>query len=178
MLDQFSRGIVRGHGLLRRVAGRRLDGAGLLLVAKRDRLARDVLLASLIDREVARCGAKVEAADGAGNGDTPQDRFVRTLMDAFAELERALIRARTRSALAVKKARGERIGSLQYGFDLGDDGKTLVRNEAEQAIITKVKQLRAEGVPNRRIAIVLADEGKMSRNGRIFASMQLSRMCR
>ena len=153
-------------------------GAGLLLVAKRDRLARDVLLASLIDREVARCGAKVEAADGAGNGDTPQDRFVRTLMDAFAELERALIRARTRSALAVKKARGERIGSLQYGFDLGDDGKTLVRNEAEQAIITKVKQLRAEGVPNRRIAIVLADEGKMSRNGRIFASMQLSRMCR
>ena len=53
-----------------------------------------------------------------------------------------------------------------------------MRNEDEQAIIAKVKQLRAEGVPNRRIAIALAAEGRMSRNGRIFASMQLSRMCR
>ena len=50
--------------------------------------------------------------------------------------------------------------------------------EAEQAIISRVKQLRADGVPNRKIAVALAVEGKLSRNGRIFASMQLSRMCR
>jgi len=33
-------------------------------------------------------------------------------VDVFAQYERAVIRARTRAALGVKKARGERVGSV------------------------------------------------------------------
>ena len=48
--------------------------------------------------------------------------------DAAAAYERALIRARTKAALAVKKARGESTGTPRYGLSLGGDGKRLVPN--------------------------------------------------
>jgi DNA invertase Pin-like site-specific DNA recombinase len=38
------------------------------------------------------------------------------IMDAAAAYERALIRARTKAALAAKRARGERSGEVPYGF--------------------------------------------------------------
>lgn len=147
--------------------------AGLLLVAKRDRLARDVLLAAMIDREVARCGAKVEAADGAGNGDSPNDRFMRTVMDAFAELERAMIRSRTKSALSVKRARGERVGGIPFGMALGPGGKTLVPNEAEMATLARARQLVADGRSLQKTAVILANEGRLSRKGTPFHPQSL-----
>jgi hypothetical protein len=44
-------------------------GAGVLVVAKRDRLARDVYVAATIERAVASGGARVVSADGTANGD-------------------------------------------------------------------------------------------------------------
>ena len=46
----------------------------------------------------------------SGNGDGPEHALPRNIVAAFAEYERALIRARTRAALAVKRARSERVG--------------------------------------------------------------------
>src|SRR5437016_1706481 len=92
-------------------------GAGVILVAKRDRLARDPMVAAVAESLAARAGAVVVSADGAGNGDDPGAVLMRRMVDAFAEYERALIRARTRSALAVKRGRGERISRhVPYGF--------------------------------------------------------------
>ena len=41
---------------------------------------------------------------------------MRRIVDAFAEYERLVIKARTRAALAVKRTRGERIDGIPYGF--------------------------------------------------------------
>ena len=50
----------------------------------------------------------------------------------FAELERAMIRERTRSALGVKRSRGERISRhAPFGWDFGPTGN-LVENPGEQ----------------------------------------------
>jgi hypothetical protein len=49
------------------------------LVAKRDRIARDVLLAGDIERAVEKAGARVVSASGEGNGDSPADVFMRGL---------------------------------------------------------------------------------------------------
>lgn len=43
-------------------------------------------------------------------------------MTCRAEMERNLTRERTRSAMAVKKANGQRMGSTPYGYDLADVG--------------------------------------------------------
>ena len=83
----------------RRRGGRSRGGAAL---------ARDVVVSGMVDRLVERVGGKVLSADG--NGDGPEHALRRNIVAAFAEYERALIRARTRAALAVKRARSERVG--------------------------------------------------------------------
>src|ERR1035438_2370252 len=70
-----------------------IQGAGVLVVARRDRIARDGVLAGEIEREVARAGARLVSATGEGNGDSPADAFLRTVIDGAAPDERGLIRA-------------------------------------------------------------------------------------
>ena len=105
-------------GLLAALSALREHGAGLLLVAKRDRVARDVGVAIAVERAASTAGAVLVSVDGTGNGDSPADAFMRTIVSGAAAYERDLIRARTKAALAVKAGRGERVGSIPYGFTL------------------------------------------------------------
>jgi DNA invertase Pin-like site-specific DNA recombinase len=151
-------------------------GAGVLVVAKRDRLARDVYVAATIERAVAQGGARVVTADGTANGDTPADAFMRTILDGAAAYERALIRARTKAALGAKAARGERTGEVAYGYHLAADGIRIEADEAEQAVLAAVRELRAAGLSHRAIVQALADRGLVSRSGRAFGQTQIARM--
>src|ERR1019366_2531424 len=76
------------------LASLREHGAGVLVVAKRDRIARDVMLTAMVERAAGSVGAAVVSAAGEGNGTTPADQFMRTVIDGAAQYERALIRAR------------------------------------------------------------------------------------
>lgn len=150
-------------------------GAGVLVVAKRDRLARDVAIAAMIEKATLAAGAKVVSADGAGNGDSPADAFMRTLLDGAAAYERALIRARTKAALGAKRARGERAGGVPYGFTADDAGR-LSPCAAEQAIVSVVAELRAAGMPLRAIVIELGRRELVSRTGRPLQLTQVARL--
>jgi DNA invertase Pin-like site-specific DNA recombinase len=163
-------------GLVAALASLRELGAGVLVVAKRDRIARDVVLTAGVERAVAQSGATVVSAAGEGNGDTPADGFMRTVIDGAAAYERALIRARTKAALGAKAAKGERIGELPYGYRLAADGEHLEADEAEQAVLAAVGALRAAGLSQRAIVAELAARGLMSRAGRSFAKTQVARM--
>lgn len=154
--------LVAALGELRAIA------AGVLVVAKRDRLARDVYVAATIERALAQSGARVVTADGTANGQTPADAFMRTILDGAAAYERALIRARTRAALAAKRAKGERTGECPYGYTVADDGTTLVADVAEQAVRAEVRELRAAGLSYRAIVGALRSRGFLSRGGRAF----------
>ena len=141
-------------------------GAGVLLVAKRDRLARDVMVAAMAERLVARAGAGIVTADGTGNGDTPEALLMRRMVDCFAEYERAIIRARTTAALAVKKSKGERVGQVPFGYHLAADGVHLEADDDEQRVISMVKQLRADGLSLRAVATHLNDHGVPARGSK------------
>src|SRR6185436_18396957 len=56
--------------LVAALAELRTANAGVLIVLRRDRLARDVATAIAIERAVEMCGARVRSADGVGDGDT------------------------------------------------------------------------------------------------------------
>lgn len=142
-----------------------LERGGVLLVAKRDRVARDVLVSAMVERLVERKGARVLACDGAGEADGPEGQLMRRMLDAFAEFERAIIRQRTSAALAAKRARGERTGSVRYGYSLADDGTTLVPNDAEQAVLARITELSAAGRSLRAIAADLNEQGLRTRRG-------------
>jgi DNA invertase Pin-like site-specific DNA recombinase len=155
----------------------RAVGAGVLVIAKRDRLARDVYIAATIERAVSQCGARVIAADGTANGDTAADAFMRTILDGAAAYERALIRSRTRAALAAKRAKGERVGTVPFGFDSTADG-VLVPNAAEQVIIAEARALRASGMTVRAVVYALAARGFTSRKGRALGASQVHALVR
>jgi DNA invertase Pin-like site-specific DNA recombinase len=161
-------------GLMAAIESVRIEGAGLLVVSRRDRLARDVLTAALVERLCERAGARVVGADGTGNGEGPEAGLLRTLLDAFAQYERALIRGRTKAALAVLKSQGRRTGGIPYGMRC-EDGR-LVADPAEQAAVARARELRGEGRSLRRIARDLVEEGRRPRSGREWAIQTIRRL--
>jgi DNA invertase Pin-like site-specific DNA recombinase len=168
--------IDRRPGLLAALDALAEHGAGVLAVAKRDRLARDTMIAAMAERLAERAGARIVSAAGEGEGDDPASKLMRTMIDAFAEYERALIKARTRAALAVKAARGEKVGGVQtYGAAEGIDAE---RADCEREILAIVAELRAAGMPIRAIAAELAARGFRTRKGGAIQSTQVARIIR
>jgi len=143
----------------------RSSGAGLLVAAKRDRIARDVVVAATVEQMAREAGARVATADGVAVEDTPEGMLLRGLMDLFAQYERAVIRARTRAALAVKRSKG-----LQYtrraplGFRF-EDGRVM-EDAAERDMLARVREMKNRGFSLARVAGILNAEGTRCRGGR------------
>ena len=170
-------GIDHRPGLAAALNDVRARCAGWLVVAKRDRIARDVMLAGAVDKAVKAAGGRMASADGAPVGDEPAEVMQRQIGDVFAQYERAIIAARTRAALAVKKARGERVGTVPYGFRVTEDGKTLEPHIEEQEVIAAACVLRERGETLRHIAALLGQSGYKSRKGTAFTHIQVAKMC-
>jgi len=149
-------------------------GAGVLLVAKRDRLARDVEVGAVAERMAERLGARVLSADGAGNGDGPEHELMRNLIGCFAAYERALVAARTKAALRVKKAKGQRVGAIPLGYRLADDGVSLEKDPHEQEAIALAHELREGGLSLRAIDRELRRRGFRPRGGKAWHVQTLS----
>ena len=150
--------------------------AGRLVVQKRDRLARDVVIAASIERAAQQVGAVVIAADGLGNGDDPAARLQRGILDLFAEHERAIIRARTKTALAAKRNRGEMTSKPRYEFKLAADGVHVEPDPTEQAVVAQVLSLREAGVSLLGIVRRLKYSGITGRTGQPLGLTQIARL--
>lgn len=150
----------------------------VLLVAKRDRLARDPMVTAMVERMAQRAGARVVSAAGEGtDGDSPTDVLMRRIVDAFAEYERLLIGQRTKAALKAIRSSGRKTGGdVPYGFQLGADGRTLEPCASEQRVIARVRELRAAGLSQRAIAADLTAAGLLARTGKPFVNVQVGRM--
>jgi len=143
-----------------------LKKGDVLLVAKRDRLGRDPIVVAMIERSIERKGASIKSAAGEGtDGDNPADVLMRRMIDAFAEYERLILKARTKAALKAKKERAQRTGSVPYGYSVNPENeKELIENEDEQQAIEIIKELRDRGVTLRKIATHLQLAGYKSRS--------------
>ena len=86
----------RRPGLLAALECMAKSRAGWLVAAKRDRFARDVIIAAQLERLVSRDGGQLVSADGASDGDSPEATLMRRIIDCMSEYERCLIRGRTR----------------------------------------------------------------------------------
>lgn len=82
--------------------------------------------------------------------------------------------ALTSAALRAKVARGEHVGRPRYGWRV-EDGE-LVAIEAEQVVVQKAVDLRAQGLTLRAVSAALADSGMVSRTGRPFGPSQVRSM--
>lgn len=149
-------------GLMAALEDLKVHGAGLLVVAKRDRLARDVMKSAMAEARAESLGARIVSAAGEGDGTDPAAKLMRTIIDAFAEYERLIISARTKAALAVKKTKAERVGGVPYGFS--DVDGQLIANDVERAVIAQARELSSKGVSFRGICAAFKAEGVVFRN--------------
>lgn len=153
-------------GLVAALQALRTEGAGLLVAARRDRIARDVVVAATIERLALDAGALVATADGVSLEATPEGALMRGLLDLFASYERSVIRARTKAALAAKRARGERVAGrppLGFRYEAG----RLIEDASEKALLGRAREMRTRGLSLARIAQVLTAQGVRLRGGRI-----------
>ncbi|HMF12054.1 MAG TPA: recombinase family protein [Gemmataceae bacterium] len=164
-------GISGGKPLASRTAGSQLLAAvrkrkAVVIVAKLNRLFRSAADAPTVIADFDKKGIQPEATAEDFDTSSPYGRAMAQMASVLAELERAMIRERARSATNVKRSRGERIsGHAPFGWDFGRGGR-LVRNAREQKIIPRERRLRAEGLSYRGIAARLDADGVRPKRGR------------
>lgn len=166
------------RGLLNALASLRAHRGASLVVLRRDRVARDVMLSCIVEAAVTKASGTgvILSVSGEGNGTTPADQFMRTVVDGAAQYERALIRSRTRAALAELRSKGLKTGGgVPFGYISQDTvhGRTLVQSPAEQATIRQARELRALGLSWCAVARRL---GASPRTGKTFQALQVQRM--
>jgi DNA invertase Pin-like site-specific DNA recombinase len=132
-------GVSGGKALATRPAGARLlaemkKSKPILVVAKFDRLFRSVADAAQTIADFDKKGIELVAiAEGS------------QMASVFAELERAMIRERTKAAMNVKRGRNERMShEIPFGWDEGAEG-ILVWNDRKQRAITWTRQWQRDG---------------------------------
>jgi DNA invertase Pin-like site-specific DNA recombinase len=108
VFEEKASGASRARPELARAVAR-VGRGDILVVARIDRLARSLVhLLEVIER-VEAVGGHFKSLRDPIDTATPQGRFALQVLGAAAELERALIRERTRAGLRAAKARG-RVG--------------------------------------------------------------------
>lgn len=143
-----------------------LEKDDCLVVAKRDRLGRDVIVNAMIESAVTRKKAHLVSASGDFKNDSdPASILMKRMIDSFAEYERLIIGVRTKAAMQVKKARNERAGYIPYGKRLAADKIHLEDDEEEQYNLQLMRQMRREGKVLRDVAIEMNELERFNRLG-------------
>ena len=138
---------------------------GVLVVYSLSRLARSTRDAIGIAERLAKAGADLVSLSEDLNTTTASGKLIFRILAVLAEFERDIIAERTRTALGHKRAKSERVGQVPYGLRLADDGRTLVKDEAERRALADVRRLRSEGWSLRGIAAELTRRGVPTKNG-------------
>ena len=153
------------HCKLRRVSS--------VVIPSLDRLSRDVRLAENLFWQFERCGVRVLIADMPNyNSQDRREVLIRQIREAIAEDNRKEIIER------LLKGRQERVrkghhpgGNVPYGYRR--EGKTLVPNDREAAVVRTIFETRQRGIPVSDIVALLNGQGFERRNGNPWTQRQV-----
>lgn len=140
---------------------------GGVVVARLDRLSRNVRdWNELIDEHFNdKTGHRLYSVADSVDTSTATGRMILNVLMTVAQWQRETIVEKTKSALQAKIERGERCGTLKYGYDLAADGVKLVANAYEQNVIRFMQRLKGEGKSFRKIARTLSQRGIKTKSG-------------
>jgi site-specific DNA recombinase len=139
-----------------------------VIVAKLDRLTRSVRdLADMLERFERRDVALMSVSESLDTR-SAAGRLVLNVMMSVAQWEREAIGERTREALRHKRAQGQRVGNVPYGYCLADDGRRLERLDDEQNVLATIRALHGDGRSLRSIASELNEKGARTRSGALW----------
>lgn len=139
-----------------------------LVIHKLDRLARNVKEAVEIADLLQKKGAALHSINERLDTGSASGRLFYNILSAMSQWEREVIAERTKTALSVKRDKGQRISRhAPYGFHFNGDG-ALCEDTQEQAVIAKIRDLKAQGHTIRGIVEHLEANGYRNRAGKPF----------
>jgi DNA invertase Pin-like site-specific DNA recombinase len=171
-----SNGLDTRHGLAELLAVVESGKASGLVVYRLDRLARDLVLQETLMARMRKAGVEVlSVTEPDIDSDDATRVLVRQVLGAIGQYERALIRARMDAGKAAKAAGGGYTGG-RPPFGWRAEGRELVPDDAEQAVIAQAQQLADQGHSLRQIAGELEASGVRPKVGERWAPAQVARL--
>lgn len=133
------------------------NGVRTILIEKLDRMARDLMIQEATIADLERYGfTLVSVQEPDLMASDPSRIAFRQMMGVFAQYDKSQIVLKLRGARARKRAaQGRCEGRKPYGT-----------REGEQAVIARMRELRAAGLGFDRIAAALNQEGLQTRTGK------------
>jgi DNA invertase Pin-like site-specific DNA recombinase len=165
---------LKREGLQGALAQIKSGQADALIVVKLDRLTRSVAdLGYLVEAYFAKAGLlsvseQIDTRSASG-------RLVLNVLASVSQWEREAIGERTAAVKQSMKANGLYCGGLVPYGQMLINGQ-LVTNPQEQAIITRAKELKQQGLSLRAIATMFSQEGLKTRKDTNFSHVLVSRM--
>ncbi len=154
-------------GLAELLTAVRAGQVSVVIVCKRDRLARDQALAGHIETVIRRAGAELICIDEAGL--SPITKAVLTMV---AEVERLLAAQRTRFAMRALKAKGKTFGTVPFGYRRNADGG-LDPQPGEIEVVHEIVAMRERGLKLAEIAAYLIAANVATRRGGRWSAEQV-----
>jgi DNA invertase Pin-like site-specific DNA recombinase len=148
---------------LKRIAS---NGVRTIVVETASRFARDLIVAETGFRRLRDAGITLIAAYAPNSflDDTPTSAFIRQVLAAVQELDRAMIVSKLKGARQRKRATGVKVeGRKSYA-------------QAVPATVERAKVLKAEGLTLRQVADRLASEGHETKAGTAYQFTAVGRM--
>lgn len=140
-----------------RAQGKRHRAHVHVLAVKLDRLFRSTVDALETTQRWAARDVSMHLVDMGGQAvdtSSAMGRFFLTMLAGLAEMERGMVGERTSAALRHKRAQGDQIGSTApLGFK--HQAGRIVPDEKEQAILSRIRELRAMAATLRQIVAEL-----------------------
>lgn len=141
-----------------------------IVVARIDRLARDLIVQEQILAEARRIGGDVLSCSAAEAGyladdpDDPSRKLIRQVLGAVSEYERSMVALRLRMGRRRKAERGGfAFGAPPFGWRA--EGRELVPVPTEQAVLERIAEMRRGGFSLRAMAEALTVEGHRPKRG-------------
>jgi site-specific DNA recombinase len=154
---------------LQKAIGMACERRAILVVYSLSRLSRSTRDTLALAERLEKAGADLVSLSERIDTTSASGKMVFRMLAVLNEFERDQVSERTSAILQHKKAGREVYSPIPYGFDR--NGKTLVPNQAEQEILTRILQLHSSGWSLNRIADHLNSDGiPAKRGGKWFGS--------
>jgi len=105
---------------------------------------------------------------------SPMGEFFFSLSASLGQLERRLTSERVKVCIERKKAQGEHLGEVPFGYT--SDGKFLKYDMDQQKVIATVRDLSGQGMSYRNIAKELNSQQIPTKRGKYWSSPQIMRL--
>ncbi len=135
-----------------------------VVVAKRDRLCRNLLVSLILDKEISRVSCCIHSCESSEiNGEDASAELMRNIMGSVALWEIRRIRTRISEALQEKKRQGFKLGKPPFGYTIVN-GELLV-DKKHIHTRRRIEELRQESIGWNEIARILNAEERPTQRG-------------